>query len=184
MLAEIKDSKDKILTKLYKRRVELDFSRKGSSAMLINNNNNNNNNKETKDTNSTANISHNNARTIAAALTCCRYCGSVYLDTHSSSLHCKASTPSIDHRGRLFSRHAAIIGWSLTAYLKSLHAGGMAWDSIYWHVWAACIVLRCLQDDQLTISALETDRYHIEPDALIIKRFITNNNNHNNIQQR
>lgn len=35
MLAETKDRKDKILNKLYKRRVELDFSRKTGSGMSV-----------------------------------------------------------------------------------------------------------------------------------------------------
>eukprot|EP00981_Chlorochromonas_danica_P000984 scaffold233_cov174-Ochromonas_danica.AAC.24 len=42
----------------------------------------------------------------------------------------------------------------------------MGWDSIYWHVWAACIILR---GDSLTISALEADRYQLEPDGIIIR---------------
>lgn len=144
-LCDVKDKKDKILTKLYKRRVELDFSRKGSSAK------------------STTFITN---RTIASSLTCCRYCGWVYLESYNTSLVCRQSQPSIDFRGRLTSRHAAIPSWSLTSYLKTLHSGGMGWDAIYWHVWAACIILRI---DNLTISALEVDRYSIEPDGLMIR---------------
>jgi hypothetical protein len=43
----------------------------------------------------------------------------------------------------------------------------MGWDSIYWHVWAACIILRV---NDVTISALEVDRYTIEPDCMIIMK--------------
>jgi hypothetical protein len=151
-LAEIKDRKDKILTKLYKRRVELDFSRKGSAS---------------KSVPSYAFSSTQSNRNIAASLTCCRYCGMVYLENYVSSLVCRKSPPSIDFRGRLASRHSSITGWSLTSYLKTLHAGGMGWDSIYWHVWAACIILRV---GDITISALEVDRYSIESDGLLIMR--------------
>jgi hypothetical protein len=152
VLSDIRDRKDKILTKLYKRRVELDFSRKGSASKSI------------------GGISA--PRTIAASLTCCRYCGWVYLENYSAFLTCRKSPLSIDHRGRLASRHSAIQGWSLTSYLKTLHSGGMGWDAIYWHVWAACIVLRV---EDVVISALETDRYGVEPDGLLIKCMVNGN---------
>jgi hypothetical protein len=47
------------------------------------------------------------------------------------------------------------MSFSLTFYLKTLHSGGMGWDSIYWHVWAACVVFRV---EGVMISALEVDR--------------------------
>lgn len=127
--------------------MELDFSRKGSSS-------------------SNSSTKSGVVRTIAASLTCCRYCGSVYLDNFVAFLSCKNSPPTIDFRGGLASRHSAIAGWSLTSYLKTLHAGGMGWDAIYWHVWAACTVLRA---DSVVVSALEVDRYTIEPDGLLIR---------------
>ena len=209
MLTETKDRKDKILTKLYKRRVELDFSRKGGTTKNIitsvvatttninisctsashsysnsssnnlnskdqlkdntdDNNNNNNSNSEKKDNTATSTTTTTNGsfRTIAASLTCCYHCGMVYLENYVDYLHCKNSPSNIDFRGRLTSRHAAINGWSLTAYLKALHNGGMGWDAIYWHVWGACIVFRV---DNVIVSALEVDRYTIESDGLIIK---------------
>lgn len=150
------------MTKLYKRRVELDFSRKGSAS------------KTTSHTAHTAafhpylpSTHSTTARTIAASLTCCRYCGSVYLENYGNFLLCRKSSPTIDYRGGLASRHAAIAGWSLTSYLKTLHSGGMGWDAIYWHVWAACIVLKV---EDVLISALEVDRYTVELDGLLIKR--------------
>jgi len=71
----------------------------------------------------------------------------------------------VDFRGKLVRRHQAVLGWSLTAYLKALHAGGMPWEAIYWHVWAACVVF---QVDDVMISALDADRYVIESDGLLI----------------
>ena len=109
-LANTKDRKDKILNKLYKRRVELDFSRKSGARGGI--------------------------RTIAASLTCCRYCGMVYLDNWASMLSCSMSPLAIDFNGKLAKTHSSIPGWSLTAYLKSLHTAGMNWDAIYWTVWS------------------------------------------------
>lgn len=111
-------------------------------------------------------MSTSSNRTIAAALTCCRHCGLVYLDNYVSLLTCRASPPSVDFRGQLASRHSAIVGWSLTSYLKTLHSGGMGWDAIYWHVWAACVVFRA---EDTMISALEVDRYTVEPDGLCIR---------------
>ena len=112
----------------------------------------------------------------------------MYLDSYVSELTCRKASTAIDFRGGLVRRHAAIVGWSLTAYLKSLHVGGMSWEAIYWHVWAACIVLRPppLASQQhpvhdrnarsfgvgegsnasVMISALETDRYHIDINEL------------------
>lgn len=153
-LSETKDRKDKILTKLYKRRVELDFSRKGSAAKAGG----------AHSLHAAATATAN--RTIAASLTCCRFCGTVYLENYVNFLSCRASPPTIDFRGQLASRHAAIAGWSLTSYLKTLHSGGMGWDAIYWHVWAACIVFRV---QSVVISALEVDRYTVEPDGLLIR---------------
>lgn len=138
-LANTKDRKDKILNKLYKRRVELDFSRKSGARGGV--------------------------RTIAASLTCCRYCGMVYLDNWVSMLNCKKSPLAIDFNGRLVKTHSSIPGWSLTAYLKSLHTAGMNWDAIYWHVWASCQVF---QVSDFMISVIETDRYTIVPDGLLI----------------
>jgi len=141
ILAQTKDRKDKILNKLYKRRVELDFSRKAGSR--------------------------GGARSIAASLTCCQNCGFVYLEMYEKQLHCKKAKPFIDFRGRLVKRHLAIPTWSLTSYLKALHAGGMNWESIYWHVWAACQVLKI---DDVVFSALETGRYSVLDDSLLVRR--------------
>jgi len=136
-LAHTKDRKDKILNKLYKRRVELDFSRKSGARGGV--------------------------RTIAASLTCCRYCGIVYLDNCVSFLHCNDSPLAIDYRGKLTKRHNAIPAWSLTTYLKNLHVSGMNWDCIYWHVWASCQVYKV---SDFMVSAIEIDRYTVEPDGL------------------
>jgi hypothetical protein len=138
-LSATKDRKDKILNKLYKRRVELDFSRKSNVRGGV------------------------NMKTIASSLTCCKYCGTVYLENYVASLTCPNSPPSIEFRGRLSRKHAAIPAWSLTSYLKALHAGGMTWEYIYWHVWSACVVFSV---SNTIISARETDRYNIESDGL------------------
>lgn len=142
ILSHTKDRKDKILNKLYKRRVELDFSRKSNFRGGV--------------------------RTIAASLTCCRYCGMVYLDRCVSMLLCRSSLPSIEYRGKLARRHSAIPSWSLTAYLKALHAGGMSWEAIYWHVWSSCVVFRVAD---LMLSAQEVDKYKIESDGLLIQTY-------------
>eukprot|EP01041_Mallomonas_annulata_P013326 gene13326-28233_t len=138
-LSQTKDRKDKVLNKLYKRRVELDFSRKA--------------------------LPRGGHRSIAASLTCCQFCGSVYLDSCVSSLICLSSKAAIDFRGSLVRRHQAIPSWSLTGYLKTLHAGGMSWEAIYWHVWAACEVF---QGGDVMISALDTDRYVVESDGILM----------------
>ena len=138
-LSVTKDRKDKILNKLYKRRVELDFSRKSNVRGGA------------------------NMKTIASSLTCCKYCGTVYLENYVASLTCLNSPPSIEFRGRLSRKHSAIPSWSLTSYLKALHAGGMTWEYIYWHVWSACVVFSV---SNTIISARETDRYNIESDGL------------------
>lgn len=150
MLTEVRDRKDKILTKLYKRRVEIDFSRKGSTSK-----------------NTSTNQNFSSGRTIAASLTCCRYCGQVYLENYSNNLYCSSSPPLINFRGILVRRHSSIPNWSLTSYLKALHSGGMSWDNIYWHVWGSCIILKY---KDITISALETNRYKVEKDGIRFKK--------------
>lgn len=138
ILAATKDKKDKILNKLYKRRVEIDFSRKMGSK--------------------------NGSRSIASRLTCCQHCGFVYLENFDDTLYCSQTKPYLDFRGKLCFRHLSISNWSLTGYLKALHAGGMTWEAIYWHVWAACQIF---QVADISISALETDRYRIEEDCIV-----------------
>jgi hypothetical protein len=97
VLAHTKDRKDKILNKLYKRRVEIDFSRKTSRTGV---------------------------KSLASTLTCCVTCGRIYLDAFGAQLVCPEAETSIDFRGRLVRRHSPASDWSLTAYLKLLHAGG------------------------------------------------------------
>ena len=41
----------------------------------------------------------------------------------------------------------------------------MNWEAIYWHVWAACQVFRT---NYVSISALETDKYDLEDDGVLI----------------
>ena len=139
VLAVTKDKRDKILNKLYKRRVEIDFSRKAGSKSGV--------------------------RSIASFLTCCQHCGFVYLEHFDDTLVCKDAEAYVDFRGNLRYRHVSIASWSLTGYLKSLHAGGMTWEAIYWHVWAACQIF---QVGDYSISALETDKYQIEDDGIVI----------------
>jgi hypothetical protein len=139
-LSQAKDRKDKILNKLYKRRVEIDFSRKSSLS------------------------SH---KPIASSLTCCRYCGDIFVDGNQQLLTCRAATPSIDYRGRYEQRHASLPIWSLTNHLKALHVHGMTWEAIYWYVWSACVVF---QVDDYMVSAWETDKYSLTEDVMILRR--------------
>jgi hypothetical protein len=139
VLATTKDRRDKIVNKLYKRRVEIDFSRKAPPR--------------------------GGRRSIAASLSCCRQCGMVYLESWEKKLDCAAATAHVDFRGRLVKRHMSVSGWSLTNYLKSLHIGGMSWEYIYWHVWASCQVVAA---GNITVSLLEIWRYNIETDGLTL----------------
>lgn len=152
------DRKDKILNRLYKRRVELDFSRRGGAR-----------------SNPLAPRYH---KAIAASLTCCKHCGKVYLECYVSSLSCEQSAPMIGYRGNLVRKHVSTPSWSLTTYLKSLHGSGMTWGGIYWHVWGACVVLQptvqnksnnillkereCQDSDDHMISASDIDRYSVD----------------------
>lgn len=156
------DRKDKIINRLYKRRVELDFSRRGGARSNP--------------------LAPRYNRAIAASLTCCKYCGKVYLECYVSSLSCEHSPPMIGFRGNLVRKHSSTTGWSLTTYLKSLHGSGMTWEGIYWHVWGACVVLQPAvqnkskikskiinhnsrehdESDEYMISASDVDRYTIE----------------------
>ena len=63
-------------------------------------------------------------RSIASSLTCCQHCGFVYLENSDDTLVCTEAQPYIDFRGKMCYRHVSIPNWSLTGYLKALHAGG------------------------------------------------------------
>lgn len=80
-------------------------------------------------------------------------------------LSCRLSFPTIEFRGKLMRRHSSIPNWSLTSYLKLLHSGGMNWEHIYWHVWAACTVIK---SHDIIISVSDVDRYTIDSDSIII----------------
>lgn len=138
LLAHTKDKKDKILNKLYKRRVEMDFSRKSSRSGV---------------------------KSLASTLTCCVTCGRIYLDAFGNQLVCIEAETAMDFRGRLVRRHSPSNDWSLTSYLKLLHAGGMNWESIYWYVWAACAVF---SKGGAVFSANECSRYLCEADVVMI----------------
>jgi hypothetical protein len=139
LLAGTRDRKDKILNKLYKRRVELDFSRKSSGPKSL--------------------------RSIATSLTCCKNCFTMYLDNYSSALVCRNAAAAVDFRGKLVRRHESVLDWSLTNYLKALHGtGGLSWEQIYWHVWSSCLVIRY---DEIVFSLSEIQRYSLESDGLL-----------------
>lgn len=137
VLANTTDRKDKILNKLYKRRVELDFSRKSGPRS-----------------------------SIASSLTCCSSCHTMYLENYSTSLVCRKAEAVINFRGKPVRRHFAVNGWSLTSYLKSLHAHGLSWECIYWHVWGACTLFRI--NNEVVFCAAESYRYNVLEDGLSI----------------
>ncbi len=109
--------------------------------------------------------SRSGVKSLAATLTCCVTCGKIYLDSFSSQLVCEDAETSVDFRGRLVHRHTPAGDWSLTSYLKLLHAGGMNWESIYWYVWSACAVF---QKDGVVFSALEWQRYRCEAGVISV----------------
>jgi hypothetical protein len=140
LLSSTRDRKDKILNKLYKRRVEMDFSRKNNGPKSL--------------------------RSIATSLTCCKNCYQIYLENYSSVLVCSLASAAVDFRGKLVRRHESVIDWSLTNYLKSLHGtGGFSWEQIYWHVWSSCLVIR---HDEIIFSLSEVQRYSLEADGLLL----------------
>ncbi len=138
LLAQTKDKKDKILNKLYKRRVEMDFSRKTSRSGV---------------------------KALAATLTACTLCGKMFLEGFGHVLTCNTAEVAVNFRGQLARRHTAAVDWSLTSYLKLLHAGGMSWESIYWFVWSSCVVIA---KDGVYFSVNEYSRYKIDDDAILI----------------
>jgi hypothetical protein len=93
-------------------------------------------------------------RTIAASLTCCRHCGLAYLDNYVGLLTCRASPPTVDFRGQLASRHSAIVGWSLTSYLKTLHSGGYAVGVLRLVGCVCCVLCGLQQEDTVHVGAL------------------------------
>jgi hypothetical protein len=53
--------------------------------------------------------------------------------------------------------------WRLTSYVKTLHGHGESWETLYWHLFAASVVLRFPDE---CVLALQTERYAIEDDSI------------------
>ena len=54
--------------------------------------------------------------------------------------------------------------WSLTEHVGGLHAGGMPWEAVYWAMWGATHVFRCTAClSWFGAADLDECRYHAEP---------------------
>ena len=107
MLAGLRDKKDKLLSKLYKRRLELDFrnppldAKRGAGFSKI---------------------------------CCCRWCGKLFHFGAIQLVHCDRAPLAMDFRGNVVTRHVPTEDWSLTECVSRLHKRGMSWEDIYWYV--------------------------------------------------
>ena len=138
ILADFRDKKDKMLSKLYKRRLELDFRNPSPSGERRD---------KQSDLLTVALAGDGASATNAAALASsvhmaahskicfCKWCGKLFHSGASHLLPCSMAPLTVDFRGNMATRHVVTEGWSLTECVSRLHKNGMAWEEIYWLLW-------------------------------------------------
>lgn len=156
-LSLLEDKKDKLLPKLYKRRLEIDFRHRqceGESKAKARR-------RASVGRNGTADCKPFTSPIVSppdsvalpspppplwssSRVLRCRNCAALYPDWAQRLLTCAESPCSIDARGELTSQHVPVAErWSLTEHVGNLHADGMTWEEIYWLMWGVTHVFRC-----------------------------------------
>ncbi|CAM9777974.1 unnamed protein product [Scytosiphon promiscuus] len=110
-LAVARDRKDKLLSRVHKKRIELDFRDRSPHS--------------------------------DNAISCCRHCAGLFSEKVRDVMTCRAAPPTVSFRGRLVRRHEALLPWSLTRTVTSLHRRGMSWTAVYWFLWGLTRPLYC-----------------------------------------
>ncbi|KAJ1445029.1 hypothetical protein M885DRAFT_502875 [Pelagophyceae sp. CCMP2097] len=136
VLSALRDDHDKLLPKLYKRRLEIDFRHRDTAHGRA----------RARALSKTDGADlPNDVLADAPRVLRCVHCAKLYPEWAQRFLGCGTAPALVDRRGQLVSRHAAVAGerWSLTEHVAALHAAGMGWDEIYWLMWGVTHVFRC-----------------------------------------
>ena len=166
------DAKGKLLPRLYKKRLEVDFREKMHPS-------------STSDVTASTAATSTAAATAAAVwggsnfgsgssadrvnLVACRYCHCLYpeADVAREGCYTTCSSPgsagtsplSVDYRGSFVVRVCEPIDdWSLTQFVASLRKQGMRWEAIYWMLWAGMHTLK-LHDGRVVSADTDTAGY-------------------------
>jgi len=140
VLAAVKDKKDKLLSKLFKKRLEIDFRERGRGS---------------------------SARS-GVSIRCCQHCLSLFPSNGCACMVCPAAPVSIGFHGELIGWHSPREEWSLTAFVGALHSTGAGWPEIYWLLWGLTRTLYCSNCNNLfTASNINRCRFH--PNQLILR---------------
>jgi len=80
------------------------------------------------------------------SLTCCSECALVYDGSAQNALICPKAPTIVDYRGAFQRQHSEKQSWHIindyVAILKREYK--LSWKSVYWTLWGACHVFRCL----------------------------------------
>ncbi|GMH66651.1 hypothetical protein TrRE_jg4022 [Triparma retinervis] len=137
------DKKGKLLPRLYKKRLEIDFrersSKSGSSSTKL-----------------------RRSSTNSSCLICCRHCYRLFPETevavNGGYIRCqtKSSSVAVGFHGELVGRECEPVDeWSLTNFVASLRRQQLEWSNIYWMLWSAAHMLR-MEDGGLAPSDSES----------------------------
>jgi hypothetical protein len=139
-LSALHDKRGRLLPKLFKRRLELDFrnppldAKRGAGLSKI---------------------------------CCCKWCGQLYHYAAAPLLVCSLAPVAVGFRGDVRSRHAPQLDWSLTECVSRLHRHGMGWEDIYWLLWGVSHVFYCRTTHGHFMAAdYSRRRYHPQPASL------------------
>ena len=138
-LAGLKDRRDMLLPRIYKRRLELDFraTKKGDRLSCCK---------------WCGKLFH----TGAISLLKCSFA--------PSSTTAATALNGFHHSDAVPSRHAPQPDWSLTECVSRLHRHGMGWEDIYWLLWGVSHVFYCrATNGHFMASDYSRRRYHPRP---------------------
>lgn len=137
------DKKGKLLPRLYKKRLEIDFREKSPRSGS-----------------SSANVRRSS--TNSSCLICCRHCYRLFPETevavNGGYIRCQTKSVSVavGFHGELVGRECEPVDeWSLTNFVASLRRQQLEWSNIYWMLWSAAHMLR-LEDGGLVPSDSES----------------------------
>ncbi|KAH8056541.1 DUF3342-containing protein [Aureococcus anophagefferens] len=152
VLASLSDKKDKLLPKLYKRRLEIDFRHRHAEARKDRDAKEpdkkpgaKRDGDEKKDGDLRAPASGGpSEKPVSREILRCRHCAKLCPAWAQKWLPCADAPFLVDGRGALASRHAPVLErWSLTEHVGALHALGMTWEEVHWLMWGVTHVFRC-----------------------------------------
>ena len=146
------DKKGRLLPRLYKKRLEVDFRERPLRNPA-------------QDSSSEGLVSvKKSLSSNSSCLVCCRYCDQLFPETevaiNGGYVRCQATSRAISvgfHGELVYQTCEPVDKWSLTNFVASLRRQQLEWREIYWLLWSAAHMLR-LEDGGLVTADCDHTR--------------------------